>query len=80
VCFNLLNRSLTSSYIQESLALDNERHNPLKTPVIVGLQISAQDGSMAAHDGPFVGSQNFQAAAARDAGTFDFMSAFQPSG
>jgi hypothetical protein len=66
-----------SSYIQQSLTLDNERHNPLKTPAIVGLQISAQDGSTAAHDGLFVGSQNFQVAA-RDVGTFDFMSAFQP--
>ena len=63
VCFNLLNRSLMSSYIQESLTLDNERYNCLKTPAIVGLQISAQDGSMAAHDGLFVGSQNFQVAA-----------------
>jgi len=63
VCFNLLNRILMSSYIQQSLTLDNERHNPLKTPAIVGLQISAQDGSMAVCDGLFVGSQNLQVAA-----------------
>ena len=56
MCFNLLNRGLMSSYIQESLTLDNERHNPLKTPVIVGLQVSAQDGFMVAHDGLLVGS------------------------
>ena len=79
VYFNLLNRGWTSSYIQESLTLDNERHNPLKTPAIAGLQISTQDGSTAVHDGLFVGSQNFQVGA-RDVGTFDFMSAFQPSG